>query len=556
MKSFIRKTRIVFGTLFLCFSLSYLFSIEAHAWEAHLNEENDVEIYTVDRARTHDVWYYTEGVTITRCQYNPTTKAVHDSGEFFPCQLENPVEILENNVYRNVFTVSMEDILNSAASTDQEWADEIQKAIDGEGPAVYIKLDCIMYIVNDDTGEYFGPYVNAPGVYGGDGERRSGISPNGDEIGDFPWTNREGVYTHYNHYLLIGEGEEDEPIVLPDELVTNDYTMDHYGGIDQNQPAFAMSNSSDIFDLSQGIPSSEYIKNDFLADSWYGKTDVYARTYGQHYYFLMTYIYNIDYGGYQWIDINLNGQQDAGELVWIPNIVVYSTQRELDIGTAYVAFQYLSNTSVYDFTNADIGNGAYEGDHVFYDDIEEIPMECIASADYKNIADRSALVTADPDWIADTDKHVKMAKRRDINYPNIRELGTFLPSQLPNLEAEANTDIQRIRSQISANTKTRNDKLVIDGITFMRNDWVTGCDFFDQEPSTYSQCTSSSAWRLDYCLQNGTRPLHETDPRDVIKNVSVQIPATVDNGYYMTNIKVYYQRLIIYDRRNQPFEAD
>ncbi len=65
-----------------------------------------------------------------------------------------------------------------------------------------------------------------------------------------------------------------------------------------------------------------------------------------------------------------------------------------------------------------------------------------------------------------------------------------------------------------------------------------------------------AGWVHDYCLQSGTLPMHEYDPADVTGAVSVQIPATVDNGYYYTSMKVYYQRLITYSKTAAEFRAD
>ena len=90
----------------------------------------------------------------------------------------------------------------------------------------------------------------------------------------------------------------------------------------------------------------------------------------------------------------------------------------------------------------------------------------------------------------------------------------------------------------------------------MNNDWVSGCNFFDGEPSTYTQCTQSAAWVHDYLQQSGTKPLHAFDPADVTGTDRVQIPPTVDNGQYPTSMKVYYQRLITYSKAATTFSAD
>ena len=549
MKSLAKRISTALGLFFLCFIIALSFPIKAYAWEAHLNENGDVEIFTVDKKRRSHRWYYTDGVTITRCKFNPTTKEIHESNQYFPHQLANPAEILDGTTYYNTFTISIDDIISGAKQMDPAWADEIQGAIDGTGPAVYIKLDCMMYVVDDDGGWEEGPFVNVPGVGEKGGNYEVGVSIDGVSMKRYGFNIENGLKTHYNHYLLIGSGEIQEPKEYPDQLVTEDYTMDHYAGIDANQPTFAMSNFSSEFNLHEGIPSSEFIDNAFLADSWYGNTKVYARMLSKSYTHSITYRWQIDNGYFGMKDTDDDGIDDT--YGWIDDIDTYSESRLLDIGTAYAAFQYLADTHIYDFTNADIANGAYPGDHIYYDDTHEVPMICISTNEYKDVAAHGALATVEPNWLAETEPHVTMGT---FTYKNAHDFG--LVSSKPNIDAQAAKDILAIRDIISRNTKTRNDKLVIDGHTFMNNDWVSGCNFFDGVPSSYTQCTQSSAWVHDYLQKTGTKPLHAYDPADVTGASHVQIPPTVDNGQYPTSMKVYYQRLVTYSKTATTFEAD
>ncbi len=517
-------------------------SNKSYAWEAHLNENNEIEIYTVDKAKSGKTYYYTTGITITRCSYNPTSKSIHSSANTFSYSLDNEEELLKDGVYYNTWKIPLEEVVSVASSLDGGWGEEITKAINGTGPAVYIKLDCIMYINVDNKG-ILGPYINAPGVFGGDGNLKSGINQIGSEIGNYDWQNKSGIYTHYNHYLLIGQGQIEEPEEYPDELVTTDYTMDHYANIDANQPAFAMSNYSSEFDLSEGIPSSEYIENAFLADSWLANTNVYSRIVSKEYTYSITYIWLEDEG------TDITDPNNPDSTIHIPDYVLKSKAVDIPIGSAYVAFQYLTDTNVYDFTNADISNGAYDGDHVYYDDDNEIDVSCISTSEYKEISgEGDALATEEPDWLANTDNHVEFPT--SINYRQYRRVNS--ESEIEDAVLE---DRDAIRKLISENTRTRNDKLVIEGYTFMDNSWTVGCNFFDNEPSSYKDCTESSAWVYDYLQQTDTRPLHAYDPEDVTGTKSVQIPATVDNGYYYTNMKVYYQRLINYTKSVLNFES-
>lgn len=549
MKSLTKRIYAIFALCFMCVALSLSFPIKAYAWEAHLNENGDIEIYTVDKKRSTARWYFTESVTLTRCAYNPTTKNIHSSNEYVGAPLGNLEEELVGKTYYNTWTITIDQIIESTSERDPAWGKEIQDAVDGVGPAVYVKLDCVMYAVDDDLMQVWGPFYNVPGWGGSNGEQQVGVLEDGTSMAALGFNVANGLKTHFNHYLLIGNGQVEEPKEYPDQLVTDDYTMDHYAGIDANQPAFAMSNYSSEFNLHDGIPSSEFIDNAFLADSWYGNTKVYARMLSKPYTHTITYRWQIDNGYWDPVDTDGDGVDDDQQ--WVNDIDTYSESRLLNIGTAYAAFQYLADTHVYDFTNADIANGAYPGDHIYYDDDHEVPMTCISTSEYKDVAAHGTLATEEPDWLADTDVHATMGT---FTYKNAHDFG--LVSAKPNIDAQVAKDILAIRDIISRNTRTRNDKLVIDGHTFMNNDWVSGCNFFDGEPSTYTQCTQSAAWVHDYLQQSGTKPLHAFDPADVTGTDHVQIPPTVDNGQYPTSMKVYYQRLITYSKAATTFSAD
>ena len=549
MKSLTKRIYALFALFFVCVALSLSFPIKAYAWEAHLNENGDIEIYTVDKKRSTARWYFTESVTLTRCAYNPTTKNIHSSNEYVGAPLGNLEEELVGKTYYNTWTITIDQIIESTSERDPAWGKEIQDAVDGVGPAVYVKLDCVMYAVDDDLMQVWGPFYNVPGWGGSNGEQQVGVLEDGTSMAALGFNVANGLKTHFNHYLLIGNGQVEEPKEYPDQLVTDDYTMDHYTGIDANQPAFAMSNYSAEFNLHDGIPSSEFIDNAFLADSWYGNTKVYARMLSKPYTHTITYRWQIDNGYWDPVDTDGDGVDDDQQ--WVNDIDTYSESRLLNIGTAYAAFQYLADTHVYDFTNADIANGAYPGDHIYYDDDHEVPMTCISTSEYKDVAAHGTLATEEPDWLADTEVHATMGT---FTYKNAHDFG--LVSAKPNIDAQAAKDILAIRDIISRNTRTRNDKLVIDGHTFMNNDWVSGCNFFDGEPSTYTQCTQSAAWVHDYLQQSGTKPLHAFDPADVTGTDRVQIPPTVDNGQYPTSMKVYYQRLITYSKAATTFSAD
>ncbi len=564
MRPIAKRLRTTCITLFICVSMLIALPIKVYAWNPQLDEDNNIVFVTSDKKRSSDIYYKTVGVTVTRCAINSSgsaSKEIHESKKWFSGKLDNLKSIYDEKTgkYHDTWIMKLDDIIERAAKEDPEWSTEIKKANDGTGPAVYIKIDCVMVTLYGDTDYFEGPYRNVPGYGGGDGKAAVGIDEYGNSMAKI-FNINNGLKSHFNRYLLIGKNKEEAPKPLPDEFVVHDYTMDNYAHIDANLPSFAMGNYSKIFDLSEGIPSSEYIDNDFFADSWFANTNVYARTVGKKYDFIMTYHYDVITSERVWDDLNEDGIEDEGEVSWQENKKSVSEDHILPIGSAYVAFQYLADTHVYDFTNADIGNDAYDGDHIFYDDDEEVTMECISTNEYTDIAKKDHLYVTEPEWCAETSDHVTMPDVSDIDYPHIRELGSFTPETLPNISELIIEDTEAVKKEIFGKCKSKNDKLVIDHKIFMRNDEITGCDFFGdaegkpKEPSSYKDCPSSSAVKRNY-LVDGKRPMHETDPRDVNANDHVQIPHTVDNGYYCTDITVYYQRLVTYSKTLRKFEA-
>ena len=543
-----KKVLIYTTSMFLIITATILSSsIKAYAWDAHLNEDGDIEIMTVDKKKTSQIWYYSDGLTITRCKFDPAEKAVHASGEWFYHDFENPVHDQREATVMNIFTIPLSEVIAYASAEDPAWGKEIEDAYLGDGPACYIKLDCIMYTVDNTRGGIQdGPFINAPGIFGGDGHSITGLNSSGVEIvNKYSWGNKEGLKSHFNQYLIIGKGEIVEATPLDDEFVVYDYTMDHYAGIDANAPAYATGNSSSLFDLSQGIPSSEYVDNRFFADSWYGNTNVYARTVSKSYTWTMYYYWLVPDGHWEYDDEN---NPEAGQH-WVDTSYWEGNSYNIPIGNACAAFQYLADTNIYDFTNADIGNGCYDGDHIYYDDTREIPVTLVSTNEYKDVGTSvGTIIKGDLNWKADTKQHLIFTVT--IHYSTSRRLNSS--SEVP---YAIKSDLEAIRAQLSSRTLTRNDKLEIDGTSFMRNEWVTGCDFFEGIPNSYKSCSKSSAVVLDYTKQGGGRPLHAYDPANVDGSLTTQIPATVDNGYYYTTMHVFYQKLAPYKKTLSEFFA-
>lgn len=537
------KVQKLIKLMFLTFMTVFLLAINSYdvkaAWDAHLSESGDVEIYTVDKKKTSRIWYKTVGIDVTRCVY-PAQKEIHPSGEYVELNMGNPVSDVGTAIVSNTFTIPMEELISKAGG---EWAEEIRKAIDGTGPAVYIKLDCQMYTVDEtkNPADIRGPYRNIPPITGG--KASSGML-NGVMIEDaYGWANKAGLRTHYNHYLLIGQGADIPDVSYDDELVCFDHTADNYkggkkeaSGPDEVHPTFATGNWSDIYDIAKGIPTTETIKNRMLADEWYGYTWVWARCVQKK------YEHKIDYW---WEEGEYDDAAEDGGISIVHEIV------DLPIGYATVCYQYLDRPHFYDFTHFDVWNDAYAGDHIVYEDgiNHEVDMQCISTHDYVDVTTppetKWAEMDPDIDWSGNNEKHLEGGKfPPKPSYRQSRKLGSRAE-----LEAAIIEDTKALQKLISDRVKTRNDYLYIgDGhYVYMNNDWVTGCDFFDYAGKIpYRECKKSSAYVKDYLPGHdvGAKPLFDTDPRDVEMEGSSDIPYDVANGLYFTETTVYYQRLI------------
>lgn len=520
---------------------------EAKAWDAYLTEDGIIEIYTADKKKDPDVPFYRSiGLSITRCEYNPTSKKIHSSGEHQLHAFDGGAFVQSTTESGgkqfNTFAIPLSTVMGGASG---DWAKEIQDALDGVGPAVYIKLDCMMVTFNGHSSTPDpGIYTNFPGDGNGEGTSDVGIA-NGIRIDKrYGWANPRGLLTHFNHYLIIGKGVEIEPVEMDDEFVCHDFTIDnlkHAADLDPegNQPTFVTDNEATgfKFNLLEGIPSSEYVDNQTIADRWYGNTDVYARTVTKEYNWTIHYFWMEDTSFW------------TADNQWIEDYEMVGEDVDLDIGIAAAAFQFLSNVHVYDLTDMAVHNGAYEGGVILYQDEPTVPVTLISSFDYEDIGTvrEGDPLEEEPDWNADTEKHLEFLE--EINYLEEREIGSEAE-----LAAAVYEDTMAIRELISAGTWTKNDKFTVDGNEYLNDEIVYGCDFFEGEPASYRECEKSAGWTFDYMQQGSTLPLNETDPEDAIGETTVQIPSTIDNGKYHTWMQVYFKRTGAYTEQQPPVD--
>lgn len=530
-------------TFALCVMTFFMQKQNAYAADVYLDSDGNFCIMTEDKIKTSSIWYKTIGFDISRCTYNPASKTLHDSREsfYFVINLSQTETTQIGGVEVNIFKVPLEQLMSKASS---EWKKEVMDALNGEGPPVYIRFDSIMKIYHGII-EQPGTYRNYAAI--------DGTNPAAIKAAE-AWANPKGLDTHYNRYFLIGANLE----IPPEELVEDEANKKISS--ETTPYMYRTGNESpDGYDLGEGIPSGKDIKNDYQANSWYGSTDVWNRTVTTSKYTGIGYEFSwtLEYTDYEdeWNEDTQEWEQV--EVTKYMDMTPYTGtfDERLEDTTSMVpavAFTYLANADFYDLTSTGIYNLAYPGT-IYYDSTKDTPMKAITTKKYVDVATEAEGMLDIETWFADTDKHVEWP---DINKDTrVAHLGTFT-SESDAKEAMLAQFVSiknSIQNQISSNTITRNDYLMIDGKEYLLNEDVTGCNFTeDGQLPTYNFCTKSSAKVLPWVIgsisgavipeENGTQ--------------TVTIPRETDNGMYPTGMEVTYSRIIKQDGKAFIFYAD
>ena len=244
----------------------------------YIDDDGYVCIETVDKRMDPKsiAFYRTEGFHISRCVYNPCAKQLHSNASV-DYLVANAADMLAHTstmdsggTQYNIFRCHINDLLCGASS---EWREEVQKALDGTGPAVYIRYDAIMYIYMKNSSGLFDkinhPHYNSPPVDGRNPHELQYETPS--KLG-FGWANPAGIATHYNRYLLIGKSKAPELGIITaidDEPIS----------CEKSPLQFWTGNFSSRWNLNggsnTGIPSGESIDyNRAKATRWYGEAEV------------------------------------------------------------------------------------------------------------------------------------------------------------------------------------------------------------------------------------------------------------------------------------------
>lgn len=159
-----------------------------------------------DKYRSSSITYHTYGFSISRCAYNPARKQLHSGAatEFFTVDsiAASLAENVVDGIAFNVFRMPVEELF---AKASPEWAKEVRDAMNGTGPAVYIKFDSIMEVLHGKVVKK-NEFHNFPPE---DGRNPAEIKA------EEAWANPSGLNSHYNRYILIG-GKVEGSVIAED----------------------------------------------------------------------------------------------------------------------------------------------------------------------------------------------------------------------------------------------------------------------------------------------------------------------------------------------------
>lgn len=545
-----------------------------------------IEILTKDQIKTSKIYYETFGISLTRCISRGN---LHMPGQYatFIKDKWGTLSTTQSGKYEtNIFYITLADVMSSSNVT-ADWRQEIQDAIDGKG-CVTLKLDCMMVVRGDPA--KIGPYVNIPGMFGGSGLEETGISASGLHIKDAEgWRNPNGLKTHFNKYLTLGPtilGEE-EGEAIEDEYIADDYTVarDANGRrissteapvnldsrntekdyVDASYPWFATRNdcdeaaSTEAFDIGDGIPSGEYLKNQFKSDIWFGRGKTFAKTKkafpkqdGR-----ITFLWE-EYAGTE------TDKDGAGNEVKREKYDSESEEHTFTIPDGYASYEYMLDIFIYELIGADVENVAYSGGSIGYSFPGGVTLV---------VKDSGKLTGPD---IPELDIQIRLGRFGGSKGQPMSSLAEKKSKKV--IKAK----VQEILEHIGNTTITNNDYFRVDTREYLKEDIATGIDFFGQvlidgkdsgitgggsfvvhtdktapDPDNpHKDCTMSSAFLFDYrddhlnmkvSSNRETLPLHKENMREnprwtfTDEENEIQIPETTDNGYYSTDIDAYFQ---------------
>lgn len=508
--------------------------IPQYAWR---DDAGNVLIRTQDtKITTSRYGYRTIGWTVTRCKLG-TRERIED--QYFTFRLndlaDNNTEVIIGDQVISCFILSEATMLQRIAEISPDWLADIQS-----GEICYLMFDAIMVTFDRGRGniwdenniEFFSGFINSeanqdyienifnemPGIY--DKYTYKELMYN-----TYGWANPKAIETHYNIPLLYNGGEPDEPIIS-DEYVTT---------IGKDKPEYYTWNTSNEFDLSEGIPSGENITNGYGADKWYGNVSISRHSEERTYrlsYDLMYHTYSPLYAEDPETGTYITDDEGNPIQVGVADHITHVP--ESFMVTRKASYYYASGINLYELQEVNVANSTYPGDFIRYLlSGVEIPMKVILDGEEnpKEVIN----------WMSEPDKHIIWPEA----YTNTIQIDcgegpgsvTAMINHLKTvLYDDEITGEDYIKEVISWN-----DLVEINGVKYMDNLRVSHANDTSKVIKEFQMMTRGK--------DDAMYLFHE-------KEKTVTIPTDVANGAYPTGLEVIYRKRALDNGRSIAFTAD
>lgn len=516
---------VLFISIFIQLPMKSKATSYASKW-AWRDENGNIIVRVEDKEKTSKIYYSTVGFTITRCILGTDT-TIED--QYITIKLTGFFDSVDlgGGQIGTAFIFKEADMMAKIAACSGEWLADVQS-----GETCYLMIDSIMITINDnypepinysgwmlsDTNQdYLNNGVNPhPGVY--DKYTKDNLKK------VYGWASPSSIDTHFRIRLLYNGGKEPEPVVS-DEYVTT---------IGKDKPEYYTWNTSDEYDLSEGIPSGEAITNGYGADKWYGNVTIgkhevekeYALSYDFAYH-VYSPIYAVNADGSPVYDGEGNRVQigTTDDVYHIPK--AYRVKRK-------ASYYYVLGLNLYEIKQADVYNSVYPNDLIqYFSSGNSVPMEVELDGE-KNPVSVS-------NWNTEEDKHIiwPEAHRDTIEIDCGEGIGS-VTSKMEYLE-QVLYDDEITEDDYIKGVTSWNDLVEVNGKRYLDNTHVTHAYDTSKVRIQYLPMTKG---------KDDTMYLFQEQQKTVI------IPTNVANGSYATSIEVTYRRRSLNDGKTMVFSSN
>ena len=445
--------------------------------------DGNIYFQTHDHRASSSIRYATIGFTVTKCELG-TKNAIEEI--YIPIALGDYEETKAGNYVTTVFKISKGDIISKISAKDPTWLSDINS-----GQKCYIKFDAIMITIEnnvasgmiDASGNY---YVNSaskkPGIYD-----KTSIDQLKTAYG---WSDTSSIDTHFNKYLLFNG----EPTIPGGGSGTTTGKIDAY---------VKTGNTSSLYDLSLGIPTSEDVTNKIIADRWYGNANITEKTLIKEYDFPYTLKWQ------EWYDY-VHYDPDTGwtgDWVDRESTVTITVEKE-------ATFRYITGLNIYSLVSIDVYNAVFPNEHISYGGVD-VPISYGINGNYNpaDVTDWNYIEEQHVDWGLYTGGTVEIDVGRGGSYDSAYALA----------EEDANDPDKAGLEK----TFARNDSLQIDGTVYMDGNWTELNEANEYKTPDWIGFPSKDSFP------------HYTAEQ------TVTIPDWVANDIYVTQLKATYKKIAV-----------